>query len=214
MRSLWAPFAEEQSGSFSYPGTTIDMPPAPLRTEWVSVFSNPYSGAMSGDEEGIFCTPNCFAVLFWTKFQLFLRASLQGGKIMAQIVSTVTWPRRTFSQQLVILALNFLTMLNTLQVVMTMTTTFWNSGRGSDRHTRAEKLMLVLLMSTLCVRMSVGIGRCHHCLSPHRCVKSCFCGDARGACAQRQAWLLCPVSDNVDNCFSEGDGTNHSECAL
>ena len=88
-KSLGA-FAEKQSCFFSYPGTTIDMPPAPLRTEWDSVFSNPYSGAMSGDEEGIFCTPSCFAMLFWTKFQLFLRASLQGGKIMAQIVSTVT----------------------------------------------------------------------------------------------------------------------------
>ena len=32
-------------------------------------------------------------------------------------------------------------------------------------------------------------------------VKSCFCGDAGGACAQRQAWLLCPVSDNVDHAF-------------
>ena len=93
---------------------------------------------------------------------------------MAQIVSTVTWPRRTFSQQLVILAMDFLTVLNTLRVVMTMTTTLWNSGRGYDRHPRAEKWMLVLLMSTLCVRMSVGIGRCHHCLCPHRRVKSCF----------------------------------------
>ena len=91
-KSLGA-FAEEQSDSFSYPGMTIDMPPAPLRTEWVSAFLNPHSGAMSGDEEDIFCTPNCFDVMFRTKFQLFLRASLQGGKFMVQIVSTVTWPR-------------------------------------------------------------------------------------------------------------------------
>ena len=56
--------------------------------------------------------------------------------------------RRTLSQQLVILALDFLTMLNTLRVVMTMPTTLWNSGRGYDRHPRAEKWMLVLPMNT------------------------------------------------------------------
>ena len=43
LRSLWA--REEQNYSFCCPDTTIDIPPAPLRTEWDSAFSNPYSGA-------------------------------------------------------------------------------------------------------------------------------------------------------------------------
>ena len=51
--------------------------------------------------------------------------------------------------------------------------------------------------------VSIGIGLCHRCLSPHRRVKSCFCGNARGVCAQRQAWLLCSVSDNADNAFAK-----------
>ena len=150
-KSLGA-FAEEQSGSFSYPGTTIDMPPAPLRTEWVSVFSNPYSGAMSGDEEGIFYTPN------------FSLCVLDQNSIVLACLSP-RWQNyrpnrlhRDLAQQLVFLALAFPTMLNTLRVVMTMTTTLWNSGRGYDRHPRAEKWMFVLLTNTLCVRMSVRIG--------------------------------------------------------
>lgn len=61
-------FAEEQKCSLSYPGTSIDMPPAPLRTEWDSAFSNPYSGAMSGDGEGIFCR----ACLRWICTRLYV----------------------------------------------------------------------------------------------------------------------------------------------
>ena len=56
LRSLWAPSQKSRIV------LSLILPPAPLRTEWDSAFSNPYSGAMSGDKEGIFCTPSCFAV--------------------------------------------------------------------------------------------------------------------------------------------------------
>ena len=122
--------------------------------------------AMSGDEEGISALRFVSLCCFGTNFNC---SCVPLSKVAHRNLAPPN-----FSQQLVILALDFLTMLNTLRVVMTMTTKLWNSGRGYDRHPRAKKWMLVLLMSTLCVRMSVGIGRCHHCLCPHRRVKSCF----------------------------------------
>ena len=75
-------------------------------------------------------------------------------------------------------------------------------------------MVLAKLHEYLARRASVRIGRCHHCLCPHRRVKSYFCGDARGACAQRQAWLLCPVSDNVDNAFAKMTAPTTLDCSL
>ena len=74
---------------------------------------------MSGDEEGIFCTPNV-SLCVLDQISIVLSCSWQNHGPNRL--------HRDLAQQLAFLALAFPTMFNTLRVVMTMTTTLWTLG--------------------------------------------------------------------------------------